>query len=174
MSKLPSAAGGDVQGMRLAIDASREALLAGNQPYGAVLVAAGGEILHVAGNRQNTDRDPTAHAEVVLVREAAARLGAAALRGATVYASGEPCAMCSGALYWAGVRRVVYAASNEVMNQLFDGDQLPIHCAQVLAGASREVQVDGPVLAEAAVAVLHEAVARAHNEAPAPPAGPSR
>ena len=96
----------------------------------------------------------------MLVREAAARLGATALTGATVYASGEPCAMCSGALYWAGIRRVVYAASNDVMDDLFGGDQLPIRCAEVLAGASRTVQVDGPLLADAAVAVLQEAVAR--------------
>lgn len=68
--------------------------------------------------------------------------------------------MCSGALYWAGIRRVVCAASHAVMNELFGGDQLPIHCAEVLAGASRAVQVAGPLLAEAAVAVLREEVAR--------------
>ena len=150
----------DLEAMRLAIAASHEALEAGNNPYGAVLVSASGELLHVAGNQQNTERDPTAHAELVLVRQAAARLGAAALRDATVHASGEPCAMCSGALYWAGIRRIVYAASNEVMNELFGGDQLPIRCAQVLAGASRQVQVDGPVLAAAAVAELKQAAAR--------------
>ncbi len=150
----------DLEPMRLAIAASREALDAGNNPYGAVLVSGAGEVLHVATNRQNTGQDLTGHAEVVLVREAAARLGAAALRDATVYASGEPCAMCSGALYWAGIRRIVYAASNEVMNDLFGGDQLPIQCAEVLAGASREVQVDGPLLADDAVAVLRDAAAR--------------
>ncbi len=150
----------DLEPMRLAIAASRQALDAGNNPYGAVLVSAAGEVLHVAANRQNTDHDITGHAEVVLVREASARLGAAALAGCAVYASGEPCAMCSGALYWAGIRRIVYAASNEVMNDLFGGDQLPIHCAEVLAGASREVQVDGPLLADDAVAVLRDAAAR--------------
>ena len=155
-----SDASADLEAMQLAIAASREALHAGNNPYGAVLVSAGGEVLHVAGNQQNTESDLTGHAEVVLVRRAAARLGAAALVDATVYASGEPCAMCAGALYWAGIRRIVYAASNEVMNGLFGGDQLPIHCAEVLAGASRTVRVDGPVLADAAVAVLQEAVAR--------------
>ena len=154
------AASTDAAAMQRAIAASRAALHAGNNPYGAVLVSAAGAVLHVATNQQHTAHDPTAHAEVMLVREAAARLGAAALRDTTVYASGEPCAMCAGALYWAGVRRIVYAASNEVMNGLFGGDQLPIHCAEVLASASRQVQVDGPVLADAAVAVLQEAVAR--------------
>ena len=150
----------DLEPMRLAIAASRSALDAGNNPYGAVLVSPSGQVLHSAANQQNTERDITAHAEVVLVREAAARIGAAALAGATVYASGEPCVMCSGALYWAGVRRIVYAASNDVMNELFGGDHLPMRCAEVLAGASRAVQVDGPLLADAAVAVLREAVQR--------------
>ncbi len=150
----------DLEPMRLAIAASRAALDAGNNPYGAVLVSAAGEVLQVAANQQNTGHDVTGHAEVVLVREAAARLGAAALIEGTVYASGEPCAMCSGALYWAGIRRIVYAASNDVMNELFGGDQLPIRCADVLAGASRKVRVDGPLLADAAVAVLRDAVAR--------------
>jgi tRNA(adenine34) deaminase len=150
----------DLEAMRLAIAASREALDAGDNPYGAVLVSARGAVLHVAANRQNSERDITAHAEVVLVRETAARLGAAALSGATVYASGEPCAMCSGALYWAGVQRIVYAAPNEVMNELFGGEQLPIRCVEVLAGASRKVQVEGPLLRDEAVAVLRDAVAR--------------
>ena len=156
-------ASSDRRPMRLAIAASRAALEAGDQPYGAVLVSARGEVLHVAGNRQNTQRDVTGHAEVVLVREAAARLGAAALVDGTVYASGEPCAMCSGALYWAGISRIVYAASNDAMNELFGGDQLSIRCAEVLASASRRVQVDGPVLADAAVAVLREAAARSRG-----------
>lgn len=150
----------DAAPMRLAIAASREALDAGNKPYGAVLVSAGGDFLHVAGNSQYTSGDPTAHAELVLVREAAARLGAAALVGATVYASGEPCAMCAGALFWAGVRRVVFAAPNQVMNRMFGGDTLPIQCAEVLAGGSRRVQVDGPILEAEAVAVLRDALQR--------------
>jgi tRNA(Arg) A34 adenosine deaminase TadA len=145
--------------MRLAIEASRAALEAGNEPYGAVLVCARGEVLHVASNLQNTTADVTAHAEVVLVREAAAKLGAATLRGATVYASGEPCAMCAGAMYWAGIGRVVYAASNAVMRDVCGGDTLALGCADVLADASRPVTVDGPVLADAATTVLRDAVA---------------
>lgn len=146
--------------MRRAIDASLASLDAGDMPYGAALVSAQGEMLHVAGNRQVTSGDCTAHAEVVLIREASARLGPAALRGATVYASGEPCAMCSGALFWAGVRRVVYAASTDVMSELFGGDLLPIRCAQALAGATPPLKVDGPVGADAALVVLREAAER--------------
>ena len=152
-----TAVAADLAAMRRAIEASREALAGGNMPYGAALVSAGGELLHVARNTQRTDADCTAHAEMVLVREAGARLGLPALRGATVYASGEPCAMCSGALFWAGVRRVVYAAPHALMAELLGGELLPIGCAQVLAGASPPVEVVGPVLQDEAAVVLREA-----------------
>jgi len=150
----------DVAPMRLAIEASRAALDAGDRPYGAVLVSPRGEVLHVARNTQVSSGDCTAHAEMVLVRQASARLGPGAMSGATVYASGEPCAMCSGALFWSGVRRVVFGASSDVMARLLGGDLLPLRCAQVFAGASRPVDVDGPVLAEEAAAVLRDAAAR--------------
>lgn len=158
----------DLTPMQLAIDASRAALQAGDGPYGATLVSAGGEVLQVAGNTQQSSGDFTSHAEMVLLREASSRLGLAVLRGSTVYASGEPCAMCSGALFWAGVSRVVYAASNDVMGALLGaGDVLPIRCAEVLANASPAVRVDGPVLAEAAATVLREAAAqRARGSVP--------
>ena len=146
--------------MGLAIKASREALEAGDMPYGAALVSATGELLQVSRNRQVSSADCTAHAEVVVVREASARLGLAALLGSTVYASGEPCAMCSGAMFWAGVRRVVFAAPTDVMAELFGGDTLPIRCAQVLAGAVPAVKVEGPVAAEEALVVLREAAGR--------------
>lgn len=155
--------------MQQAIDASRAALAAGDMPYGAVLVSAQGGLLHVARNRQVSSGDGTAHAEMVLVREASARLGPTALRGSTVYASGEPCAMCSGALFWAGVRRVVFAASNPRMAALLGGDLLPIRCAQALAGSAPPVQVDGPLLADAALAVLRDAAAQFSPPGPVPP-----
>ena len=150
----------DAEYMGRAIQASRAALEAGDMPYGAALVSAGGELLQVSRNRQVSSGDCTAHAEVVVVREASARLGLAALQGSTVYASGEPCAMCSGAMFWAGVRRVVYAAPTDEMARLFGGDLLPIRCVQALAGTVPPVQVDGPLEAEAALRVLREAAAR--------------
>ena len=157
MPNQPQTPNQDLTHMRRAIELSRTALDAGDKPYGAVAVAPDGSVLHAAANTQTTRADATAHAEMVLVREAQARLGAAALRGSTVYASGEPCAMCSGALFWAGVGRVVFAAPNDAMGQLLGGDLLPIGCRQVLANATPPVQVDGPVLADEALAVLREA-----------------
>lgn len=147
----------DHEPMRLAIEASRAAVAEGNMPFGATLVSPAGALLWTARNNQVTRGDCTGHAELVLVREATAKLGAEALRGGTVYASGEPCAMCSGAMFWAGIRRVVFAASQQDIIDALGGDQLPIRSAQVYAGASPAVQVDGPLLGSSAIEVLREA-----------------
>ncbi len=147
----------DIALMQQAIAASRAAWQAGNMPFGATLVSPAGEVLLVSANNQVSAGDCTGHAELVLVREATQQLGAASLRGATVYASGEPCAMCCGALFWAGVRRVVFAASQDQIAAALGGPVLPIHSADVLAGAVPAVAVDGPLLADEALAVLREA-----------------
>lgn len=148
--------------MRQAIAAARGALAAGDMPYGAVLASADGQVLHVAGNNQHSARDCTGHAEMVLLREAETRLGLAALRGATVYASGEPCAMCAGALYWAGVARIVFGASQADI-VAHGGTVLPVGVVQVLAGTQPPVQVEGPLLREEAIAVLRQAAPSAND-----------
>ena len=102
----------DLAPMRLAIAASRQALAAGDQPFGATLVSPAGQVLLTERNRQHTAADTSAHAETVLLRRAAEQLGPAALRGATVYASGEPCAMCAGAISHARIGRVVFGAED--------------------------------------------------------------
>jgi tRNA(Arg) A34 adenosine deaminase TadA len=146
--------------MREAIAASRAAMDAGNMPYGAVLASSAGARLFTAQNNQITSGDCTGHAETALVREAAATLGADSLRGATVYASGEPCAMCAGAMFWAGIRRVVFGIPQPVMAEVAGGDLLPIGCAAVFAGSTPPVAVEGPLLQDEAVAVLREFAAR--------------
>lgn len=96
--------------MRRALARARAAAAAGEVPVGAVL-ARGGVVLAEAYNRTLTDRDPTAHAEVVALRRAAAAHGHR-LTGATLYVTLEPCAMCAGAISHARVARLVYAASD--------------------------------------------------------------
>lgn len=150
----------DLKWMREAIALSREATQAGDGPYGAVLVSATGERLHGARNTAHSTHDFTAHAEMVVVREATARLGAGALDGSTVYASGEPCAMCAGAMFWAGTRRIVFAAPNRVQGEILGGSLLPIECSVTLAHATPSVQVEGPLLEDEAVAVLRDAASR--------------
>lgn len=98
--------------MREALVAAREAQAAGEVPVGACIVIDD-ELLAVAGNRTRTDCDPTAHAEIVALREAARKLGNYRLANATVYSTIEPCAMCAGALIQARVRLLVYGATDE-------------------------------------------------------------
>ena len=99
--------------MREAILAAIEAEKLNEVPIGACLVDEAGNLLAVAGNRTITNNDPTAHAEILALREAAAKIGNYRLTGATVYSTIEPCAMCAGALVNARVKRLVYGAKDE-------------------------------------------------------------
>jgi guanine deaminase len=81
-------------------------------PFGAV-VARDGEILGEGWNQVVPEKDPTAHAEILAIRAAAARLNTHVLEGCTIYCSCEPCPMCLGAIYWARISRVVFAAAGE-------------------------------------------------------------
>jgi tRNA(adenine34) deaminase len=94
-----------------ALDAAREGLTAGEVPVGAVLVGQG-EVLARAYNRPLGSSDPTAHAEVLALRSAAARLGNYRLPGTTLYVTIEPCIMCLGALIQARVARLVFGAAD--------------------------------------------------------------
>lgn len=134
--------------LRAAIALSRAARDAGNQPYGALLADADGQLLLEACNTQVTGRDVTAHAELNLVRAASARFDRETLAACTVYASGEPCPMCAGALYWSGVGRVVFGLSIQSMTALggSDADELLLGAADVLARGMRPVEVIGPAL----------------------------
>jgi tRNA(adenine34) deaminase len=105
--------GDDERRMGEALTAAREAARRGEVPVGACVVGADGELLAVAGNRTRTDCDPTAHAEVLALREAARRTGNYRLTGAVLYSTVEPCAMCAGALVQARVARLVYGAADE-------------------------------------------------------------
>src|SRR5689334_13753231 len=105
--------GEDMRWMGEALNAAREAALRGEVPVGACVVGADGELLAVAGNRTRGDCDPTAHAEVIALREAARRVGNYRLTGTVVYSTVEPCAMCAGALVQARVARLVYGATDE-------------------------------------------------------------
>jgi tRNA(adenine34) deaminase len=98
--------------MRQALAAAREARERGEVPVGTCVVAAE-TVAAVAGNRTRTDGDPTAHAEIVALREAAVKMGNYRLTDAVVYSTIEPCVMCAGALIQARVRRLVYGARDE-------------------------------------------------------------
>lgn len=95
--------------MRRALDAAKRAAEKGEVPVGAV-VARGDEVLSVAANEREATQDPSAHAELLALREAAAQLGSWRLTGCTLYSTLEPCPMCAGAAHAARISRLVYAA----------------------------------------------------------------
>lgn len=97
--------------MDMALDEARDAGRRGEVPVGCVLVR-GDEVVARAGNRTLADRDPTAHAEMLTIRQAAYRLGSERLDGCDVYVTLEPCAMCAAALSFARIRRLYFGASD--------------------------------------------------------------
>ena len=128
----------------------------GNHPFGALLVTVDGTVVR-AENTVLTSGDPTGHAETNLVR-AAAHLGAERLATSTLYTSTEPCAMCCGAIFWAGVRTVVYAlGGDELIALVPEGDEftLDLPSREVFARGGHPVEVRGPLHVAGTVAV-HE------------------
>jgi tRNA(adenine34) deaminase len=97
--------------MDIALDEARAAAAHGEVPVGAVIVRDGAVVAR-AGNRTLTDRDPTAHAELLAIRAAAAALGSERLNGCDLYVTLEPCAMCAAAASFARVRRLYYGAAD--------------------------------------------------------------
>jgi len=102
----------DEHWMRHALNAAREAQKRGEVPVGTCIVS-GGKLVSVSGNRTRTDCDPTAHAEIVALRDASKIAGNYRLTDAYVYSTIEPCAMCAGALIQARVKRLIYGARDE-------------------------------------------------------------
>lgn len=96
--------------MPQALEAARAAAARGEVPVGAVVTGPDGAVLAAAHNRTRLDRDPTAHAEILAIRAAAAALGSERLAGCTLWVTLEPCAMCAGAIAHARLARLVYAA----------------------------------------------------------------
>lgn len=99
----------DAYYMALALDEARKALLAGDVPIGAIAVR-NGEVIGRGYNQRERDGDPTAHAEMIAIREAAGVVGEWRLENVTLYSTLEPCCMCAGAIVLARIPRVVYAA----------------------------------------------------------------
>jgi len=132
----------DQEFMEAALAEARVAAEKGEVPVGAVVVADG-RIIARAGNRTITDCDPTAHAEIIALREAAAVLSNYRLLGATMYVTIEPCAMCAGAMIQARIERLVYGADDpkggavQSSASVFEHPQIN-HRVAVTAGVLRE------------------------------------
>ncbi|MBU3067581.1 nucleoside deaminase [Nocardia sp. NEAU-G5] len=151
MSTAPITAptGRDIDHLHTAVAIARRARTNGNHPFGALLAGPDGAVLLEAENTVTTGRDATGHAETNLVRMATARYEPGFLRTCSLYTSTEPCAMCSGAIYWGGIGRVVYALGEDELLALTgaspENPTMALPCRTVFAAGQRELPVVGPV-----------------------------
>ena len=107
--------------MDMALQEAEAAAAGGEVPVGAVIVDRTGMVLAVAGNRTVADHDPTAHAELIVIREAARLLGSERLTDCDLHVTLEPCAMCAAAISFARIRRLYYGAGDEKMGAVEHG-----------------------------------------------------
>lgn len=148
----------DVAYMAIALEEARAAAAEGEVPIGAVVVCEGAVVAR-AHNRRESDHDPTAHAELIAIREAAQRLGRWRLSDCTVYVTLEPCPMCAGAMHQARIERLVYGAADPkagAVGTLYDlsNDERLNHRFSVTSG----------VLADESAAVLREFFGRLRKD----------
>jgi len=140
----------DISGMRAALVQAAVAADDGEVPVGAVIVV-NGELVAAAHNRSIMDADPSGHAEIVVLRQAAAALGNHRLPGATLYVTLEPCIMCVGAIAQARVGRVVFGAYDEKAGAL--GSATDLSDSKAL---NHRFEINGGLLAEECAALLKE------------------
>jgi tRNA(adenine34) deaminase len=140
----------DLQFMRAALEEARTAAERGEVPIGAILVREG-KIIARAYNRTITDNDPTAHAEMVVIRAAAQTIGNHRLNGTTLYVTVEPCAMCAGALIQARVARLIYGCAEQKGGAVRTCFQILDHPA-----VNHRVEVISGMLAEECASVMQE------------------
>ena len=134
--------------LRRAIQIAADARAHGNHPFGALLADAEGNILLEAENSVVTGKDVTAHAELNLMRLASQQFSAEELQNFTLYTSTEPCPMCSGAIFWGDVGRVVYALSEDGLYEITGETpyELALPCREVFERGTHPVNVTGPML----------------------------
>ena len=150
----------DRERIRRAIAIARSARANGNRPFGAILISADGTTLATAENRQLSEAQVLAHAEMNLLHTAVRRYDPEVLAKSTLYTSAEPCAMCAGAIFWSGVGRLVFGLSGDRLHELadFTPHMLVAGAREVLERAGRKVEVVGPILQAEAETLFAEGV----------------
>ena len=138
--------------MEKAIELSVKAVEHGNEPFGAVLVKDN-EIVYTNENQIYTQNDPTFHAEMGLLRRFVAETGITDLKDYTMYSSCEPCFMCSGAMVWVNLGRLVFGAGNADLEEML-GNPGCSSCQLVFENSVRKPLVTGGVLREESLKVL--------------------
>lgn len=132
--------------MRRCYHLAQQAVNHGNHPFGALLVR-GDVLVHSSENSVVSNNDNTRHAELNVLQQAAAKGLLSNPEELTLYTSTEPCAMCSGAIYWAGIGALVYGCPAAELGRI-TGGSLAIPCHDILQRGRREVSINGPVLPE--------------------------
>jgi tRNA(Arg) A34 adenosine deaminase TadA len=147
----------DAHFLRRSFEVARRAMSHGNHPFGAILVDQSGQVLLEAENGYVPAHDGTAHAERLLATQACTTIAPEILSSATLYSSAEPCAMCAGAIYWAGIGRLVYGLSEHRLRALTgnhpENPTLDLPCREVFGSGQRSTEVVGPLLEDEAAAV---------------------
>ncbi len=127
---------------------AQKAREAGNTPFGAVLVNAEGEIVLRQGNAENDLHDATAHAERMLASRASQLFDKEYLWGCTLYTTCEPCPMCTGAIYWTNIGRIVYGVSEKRLLEMTGSDEknptFSMGAEAVIAAGQKKIVLEGP------------------------------
>lgn len=143
--------------LRRSFEVARRAIAHGNHPFGAVLVDQNHNLLLEAENGYMPGHDRTAHAERLLATQACTTLSPDIIKHATLYSSAEPCAMCAGAIYWAGIGRLVYGLSEHRLRGVTgnhpENPTLDLPCRKVFESGQRATEVVGPLLEDEAEAL---------------------
>ena len=142
--------------LRRSFEVARRAITHGNHPFGAILVDQNRKVLIETENGYMPSHDGTAHAERLLATQACTTLSPEVLKTATLYSSAEPCAMCAGAIYWAGIGRLVYGLSEHRLRTVTgnhpENPTLDLPCREVFKRGQRTTEVVGPLLEDEAAA----------------------
>jgi tRNA(Arg) A34 adenosine deaminase TadA len=143
--------------LRRSFAVARRAMINGNHPFGAILVDQNRNVLIETENGYMPAHDGTAHAERLLATQACTSLSPELLKDATLYSSAEPCAMCAGAIYWAGIGRLVYGLSEHRLRTVTgnhpENPTLDLPCREVFKSGQRTTEVLGPMLEDEAESV---------------------
>lgn len=150
----------DYKYLRMAIASAKTARKKGNLPFGCILVGSDGKVLIKGENTIVTSKDSLGHAEVNLIRKASKKYTYEFLNSCTIYTSDEPCPMCTAAIFWSGIGKLVYGLSKveyykitgkENLNYVFE-----MPCRELFQKGGRKVEVVGPLLEEEVAALYQE------------------
>ncbi len=137
-----------IEALRRANEAAKKARASGNTPFGAVLVGPEGQLLMEQGNAEKDLGDATAHAEMTLASRASRAYPKDYLKGCALVTTVEPCPMCTGAIYWANIGRIVYGITEAQLLEMTGGDPknptFHMGADRVVAAGQKAIEIEGP------------------------------